>query len=279
MSEPIIDEGTVAASVQQVEIKVFGRWDPNEVQIEDISLSVSSYSSRPFGWVASYLCNKGWSCVPFTLRTTLPSRRSMPCFSHTQQDGMPWRDSGRPRYSTSMRTPFCAVVHRVFFPVVPHCWAFDKCSDEAWQEQWQENAGTENCASGVWDHPSLNRRSESSCEYQVQSDLFTVPLVPSFPGHYDQFAVVTIIVCVDTSHAVMEILFCEKCSYKEVWLYLCGCTCCYWVQMDEFPPVWTVELVRCELQSWLTSVVVSVAEDMSCIDLYMGSLRHWLICA
>ena len=49
MSEPIIDEGTVAASVQQVEIKVFGRWDPNEVQIEDISLSVSSYSSRPFG--------------------------------------------------------------------------------------------------------------------------------------------------------------------------------------------------------------------------------------
>jgi hypothetical protein len=41
MAEPIVDEGTISTSVQQVEIKIFGRWDPNEVQIEDISLAVS----------------------------------------------------------------------------------------------------------------------------------------------------------------------------------------------------------------------------------------------
>jgi small subunit ribosomal protein S5e len=39
MAEPIVDEGTISTSVQQVEIKIFGRWDPNEVQIEDISLA------------------------------------------------------------------------------------------------------------------------------------------------------------------------------------------------------------------------------------------------
>lgn len=40
MAEGAFDEPTVS-SAALVEIKVFGRWDPNEVQIEDISLAVS----------------------------------------------------------------------------------------------------------------------------------------------------------------------------------------------------------------------------------------------
>ena len=39
-TEDIFDEGTITAT-SQAEIKIFGKWDPNEVQIEDISLAVS----------------------------------------------------------------------------------------------------------------------------------------------------------------------------------------------------------------------------------------------
>ena len=43
MAEGPFEEPTTS-SAALVEIKVFGRWDPNEVQIEDISLAVSRQS-------------------------------------------------------------------------------------------------------------------------------------------------------------------------------------------------------------------------------------------
>ena len=46
----LYDEEPTVSSASVVEIKVFGRWDPNEVQIEDISLAVSA---RPlYSWSA-----------------------------------------------------------------------------------------------------------------------------------------------------------------------------------------------------------------------------------